>query len=180
MNGMHTYLLLSLLGLILVGVAAIAIALHRMLWRTSPRRQRVVLPISSSVNVKPTPSECSAQITSRPEHTAFRPERIIIGGHPEHWIVNDIKIGNQSQFLQSGDVPGEMFASGAIDCFLRMGPVNVGQGLTVVATYIGSEPDGEPFVCGVLGTALSDRELRRARTIERRSSLAEAHARTTA
>lgn len=183
MNETQSYLLLALLVPILAGVLAIAVALHRMLWRSSPGRRRVVLPMSSGARkIKPESSstlECSVEITSRPENTAFRPERIIIGGHPEHWIVNDVKIGNISQFAQSGDVPGEMFSSGAIDCFLRMGPVGMTQGFTVVATYIGPEPDGEPFVCGVLGTALSDHELRRARAIDRRSSLAEAHARAT-
>ncbi len=179
MSEPQAYVLLVLLSLLLVGVSIIAVSLQRMLWRTDTRRQRVVLPLSSGKNVKPDPSECSVQITSKPQNTAFRPERIIIGGHPEHWIVNDVKVGNLSQFAQSGDVPGEMFSSSAIDCFLRMAPVALHQDFVIVATYIGPEPDGEPFTCGVLGTALSDRDVRRASTLDRSGSLHHAHARAT-
>ena len=39
-------------------------------------------------------------------------------GGAADWIVNDIKIGNRSQFSQAGDVPGDMFANTSIDSFV--------------------------------------------------------------
>ncbi len=173
------YILLTLLGLILIAILAVAVSLQRMLHRSSPR-QRVVLPLTSGVNVLPDPKTCTAQITSRAQNGAFRPERIVIGGNPSDWIVNDIRIRNVTQFVQSGDVPGEMFASSAIDCFLRMDAVGRGDEFQIVATYIGDRSDGAPFICGVLGTAVSDREVQRSRDIDRPSSLGMATARAAA
>ncbi len=114
------------------------------------RADRVVLPMSSGVNILP---NTSAQITSRPQNVAFRPERLIIGGAPGDWIVNDIKVGNRSQFSQSGDVPGEMFAATTIDSFVSFETVQTAMDFVVLVTFVGASESGAPFVCGVLGTA---------------------------
>ena len=114
------------------------------------RADRVVLPMSSGVNILP---NTSAQITSRPQNVAFRPERLIIGGTPGDWIVNDIKVGNRSQFSQSGDVPGEMFAATTIDSFVSFETVQTAMDFVVLVTFVGASEGGSPFVCGVLGTA---------------------------
>lgn len=114
------------------------------------RADRVVLPMSSGVNILP---NTSAQITSRPQNVAFRPERLIIGGTPGDWIVNDIKVGNRSQFSQSGDVPGEMFAATTIDSFVSFETVQTAMDFVVLVTFVGASESGAPFVCGVLGTA---------------------------
>lgn len=175
----ETYLLLGLLVLILAALSTIAVSLQRLLRRSDPRRLRVVLPMSSGVPIKP---DKSAQVTSRPQRSAFRPERIIIGGDPGNWIVNDVKARGKSQFAQPGDVPGEMFASAAIDCFLRMEAVGPGMDFDVFVTYVGPKEDGVPFVCAVIGTELTAGEVRRAyrraRKIDRSSSLLHAHAAT--
>jgi hypothetical protein len=114
------------------------------------RSDRITLPMSSGVNIFP---NTSAQITSRPQAMAFRPERIIIGGQPSNWIVNDVKVGNRSQFAQSGDVPGEMFAATTIDGYVSMETVQTAMDFVIVVTFIGDNNAGAPFVCGVLGTA---------------------------
>ena len=114
------------------------------------RADRVVLPMSSGVNILP---NTSAQITSRPQNVAFRPERLIIGGTPGDWIVNDVKVGNRSQFSQSGDVPGEMFAATTIDSFVSFETVQTAMDFVVLVTFVGASESGSPFVCGVLGTA---------------------------
>ena len=114
------------------------------------RADRVVLPMSSGVAILP---NTSAQITSRPQNVAFRPERLIIGGTPGNWIVNDIKVGNRSQFSQSGDVPGEMFAATTIDSFVSFETVQTAMDFVVLVTNVGNSESGEQFVCGVLGTA---------------------------
>ena len=114
------------------------------------RAERVVLPMSSGVNILP---NTSAQITSRPQTVAFRPERMIIGGNAGDWIINDVKVGNRSQFTQSGDVPGEMFAATTIDSFVSFETVQTAMDFVVLVTFVGASESGAPFVCGVLGTA---------------------------
>jgi hypothetical protein len=114
------------------------------------RADRITLPMSSGVPIVP---NLSAQITSRPQSVAFRPERIIVGGAPNTWIINDIKVGNRSQFAQSGDVPGEMFAATTIDSYVSMETVQTSMDFVMVVTYVGPNEAGAPFVCGVLGTA---------------------------
>lgn len=114
------------------------------------RADRVLLPMSSGVNILP---NTSAQITSRPQNVAFRPERVIIGGTPGDWIVNDIKVGNRSQFSQSGDVPGEVFANTTIDAFVSFETVQTAMDFVMLVTFIGASESGAPFYCAVLGTA---------------------------
>ena len=114
------------------------------------RADRVLLPMSSGVNILP---NTSAQITSRPQNVAFRPERVIIGGTPGDWVVNDIKVGNRSQFSQSGDVPGEVFANTTIDAFVSFETVQTAMDFVMLVTFIGASESGAPFFCAVLGTA---------------------------
>lgn len=124
---------------------------NQLVDRPGPTRaDRVLLPMSSGVSILP---NTSAQITSRPQNVAFRPERVIIGGTAGDWIVNDIKVGNRSQFSQSGDVPGETFASTTIDSFVSFETVQTAMDFVMLVTYIGSSESGAPFYCAVLGTA---------------------------
>lgn len=118
----------------------------------SPGWSRLVLNMSSGVNILP---NMSAQITGRPPHVPFRPERIIIGGTPRDWIVNDIRIGRRSQFSQSGDVPGEFFASTGIGSFVSFETVQVAMDFVMLVTHVGSEETGALFVCSVFGSSLA-------------------------
>jgi len=112
--------------------------------------RRMILPMSSGVNILP---GTSAQITARPQKIAYRPERIIIGGTPGNWTVNDVKCGNVSQFAQSGDIPGETFAATTIDSFVSFDTVQTAMDFVILVTNIGTSESGEPFICSVLGTA---------------------------
>ena len=118
--------------------------------KEAPRR--AILPMGSGVSILP---NATANITSRPQSMAFRPERVVIGGTPSDWIVNDIKVGNRSQFSQSGDVPGEVFAASASDSFVSFDTVQTAMDFVMTVTYVGPNKDGEPFNCGVLGTAVT-------------------------
>ncbi len=116
---------------------------------------REVLPMSTGVAILPTQS---AQITARPQRVAFRPERVFISaagtsGGAADWIVNDIKIGNRSQFSQSGDVPGDMFASTAIDGFVSFETAQTAMDVVMVVTYIGTNESGAAFYASIVGTA---------------------------
>ena len=116
---------------------------------------REVLPMSTGVAILPTQS---AQITARPQRCAFRPERVFISaagtsGGAADWVVNDIKIGNRSQFSQSGDVPGDMFATNAIDGFVSFETAQTAMDVVIVVTYIGLNESGCPFFASIVGTA---------------------------
>jgi hypothetical protein len=116
---------------------------------------RDILPMSTGVPILPTQS---AQITGRPQTLVFKIGRFVISnagtsGGSADWIVNDIKIGNVSQFVQSGDVPGDMFATNAIDTFVRFAPAQTAMDVVVVVTYIGLNESGCPFFGAMVGTA---------------------------
>ena len=62
--------------------------------------------IGSCTNVPIEPSQ-SAQITVRPQCEEFTPTHFVTG--VDDFMINDIRIGNRSQFPQSGDIPSEAF-----------------------------------------------------------------------
>ena len=116
---------------------------------------RDILPMSTGVPILPTQS---AQITGRPQVMVFKIGRFVISnagtaGGAADWIVNDIKIGNRSQFVQSGDVPGDLFAVNAIDTFVRFEAAQTAMDVVVVVTYIGLNESGAPFFGAMVGTA---------------------------
>jgi len=116
---------------------------------------RDILPMSTGVPILPTQS---AQITGRPQTLVFKIGRFVISnagtaGGAADWIVNDIKIGNRSQFVQSGDVPGDLFATNAIDTFVRFEAAQTAMDVVVVVTYIGLNESGTPFFGAMVGTA---------------------------
>jgi hypothetical protein len=119
------------------------------------RANRDILPMSTGVPILPTQS---AQITGRPQTIVFSINRFLISnagtaGGAADWIVNDIKIGNRSQFVQSGDVPGDLFAVNAIDTFVRFDTAQTAMDVVVVVTYIGLNECGAPFFGAMVGTA---------------------------
>jgi hypothetical protein len=139
---------------------------HGQYWPIPPRNAlveapgpdhagREVLPMSTGVAILPTQS---AQITARPQRVAMRIERFFISnagtsGGAADWVVNDIKIGNRSQFAQSGDVPGDMFATNAIDGFVSFETAQTAMDVVVVVTYIGLNESGCPFFGSMIGTS---------------------------
>jgi len=120
---------------------------------------RYVLPLSSGVPILPTQS---AQITSRAQAAEFRCERLMISnagtpGGAADWIVNDIKIGNRSQFVQRDvqDVPGDMFATTAIDACFSFDTVREAMDVVLVVTYVGLVEAGVPFFASMTGRVRS-------------------------
>jgi hypothetical protein len=116
---------------------------------------REILPMSTGVPILPSQS---AQITAKPQRVCWRMERFVISnagtsGGAADWVVNDIKIGNQSQFAQSGDVPGDMFATNAIDTFVSFQTAQTAMDVVVVVTYIGLNESGCPFFGSAVGTS---------------------------
>ena len=119
---------------------------------------RQVLPMNTGTT--PVPIASTAQITSRPQRVAFRPERVFVsssdiggGGSAASWIINDITIGNRSQFAQSGALPGDMFSNVAIDSFVTFETAQTAMDVVMIVTYQGATEGGTPFYGSIIGTA---------------------------
>jgi hypothetical protein len=119
---------------------------------------RQVLPMNTGTT--PVPPTLTAQITSRPQRVAFRPERVFVSaadiggsGSASNWIINDITIGNRSQFAQSGALPGDMFANTAIDSFVTFETAQTAMDVVMIVTYQGATEGGTPFYGSIIGTA---------------------------
>ena len=122
--------------------------------REPDRAGREILPMSSGIQTI-LPAH-SASITARPQRVAFRPERVFIssnGDGAENWLVNDILIGNRSQFSQAGQIPGDIFATTAIDSFVTFETAQTAMDVVMVITYVGPTSDGQPFYGAIIGTA---------------------------
>jgi hypothetical protein len=149
-------LLMILTSAILIGLAAIWRELRMI---NGPARARhwseyVILPMSSGKKV---PRTESVQITARVDHT-FKPQRLFISNAgtasgAADWVVNDIKLAGKSIFEQSGDIPGDMFATGpeVLDRFLTFRTIEPGQSVQIVVTYIGLTEGGAPFFAAMEG-----------------------------
>ena len=119
---------------------------------------RQVLPMNTGTTS--VPQSLTANITSRPQRVAFRPERVFVSaadiggsGSAANWIVNDITIGNRSQFAQSGALPGDMFSNVAIDSFVTFETAQTAMDVTMIVTYQGATYGGTPFYGSIIGTA---------------------------
>ena len=115
--------------------------------------QRGVIPLSSN---KPVMPHSSTSIKARVQPDGLRLDHLTISGAGTEggaadWIVNDLKINNRSQFIHSGDLPGDMFASNAIDTFVNFGVAGVGAEVSIVVTYIGTNDKGCPFFGAIQG-----------------------------
>lgn len=111
-----------------------------------------VLPMSSGAPIMQTQG---VTLKGTPK-TPFRPERLYVSnactsGGAADWIVNDIRLDGQTIFLQPGDVPGDMFATNAVDNFVAWGECS--KSMEIDVTYIGlNEKAGCPFFGSVLGS----------------------------
>jgi hypothetical protein len=119
---------------------------------------RQVLPMNTGTT--PVPIGLTAQITSRPQRVAFRPKRVFVsaadvggGGSAANWIINDITIGNRSQFAQSGALPGDMFATTAIDSYVTFETAQTAMDVVMIVTYQGATEGGTPFYGSIIGEA---------------------------
>lgn len=117
---------------------------------TEPNRSnRIILPMTSSGNIT-----TSATVTARPQSVAYRPEKMIVGGTPADWLIDDIKVGNRSQFAQAGSIPAEAFASNALGNEVAFETVQTAMDFVVQVTYLGTSSTGDQFRSVVFGTSV--------------------------
>ncbi len=123
---------------------------------------RVVLPLGSGQDsIRP---GHTAQITSRPHRSSFRPQRLIIGGDAAAWRVVDIRIGNRSQIGQAGEIDGAMFGREARDPIIRFETCQTAMDVVLTVRYEGSIAKGEVFLATLIGVAdETDQQARLAR-----------------
>lgn len=126
-----------------------------------PDHGRILASMSSGVNILP---NMSAKITSQ-TNDAFRLERVIIGGTPANWVVDDILINGRSQL--SRPVTGESFSSSSLEQFEASSDrfwkskdcpevLGLAQDFVMKVRYVGDDPMGAPFVCAVLGHGVDE------------------------
>lgn len=79
----------------------------------------------------------TATITARPQTFAFKPERVVIPATvgPD-FTLQDIKVGNISQLVQSGDLPAEAFSQTAFGVEMDMDTVQTSQDFIINVTNI--------------------------------------------
>jgi hypothetical protein len=119
---------------------------HSLASRSGPPGGRVILPMSSGVDILP---NTLARITSRPFNAPFMPDLMVIGGCPGDWIIHGILIGNRSCLLRS--IPGDAFSHATLPPGVNFITCAVGMDLSMDVTYVGQ--GSAPFICGVLGAA---------------------------
>lgn len=77
--------------------------------------------------------------------------RLVILDDALDWIVSDVLIGDASQFLHSGDIPGGLFAEGVADNFARFETAAAGARVEVIVSYVGADPEGRVFSAELRG-----------------------------
>lgn len=115
---------------------------------TGPQ-ETVPLPMLSAGPLLP---DTTAQIVRR-VNRPFIPRRLTLGGNPSAWLVQDLVIGNRSQFAQAGAISGEAFGVTALTTLL-CATAQPAENITLRVTYIGQEP--APFIGALYGTSPSD------------------------
>jgi hypothetical protein len=70
----------------------------------------------------------------------FYPEHLALENAAD-WVVYDVRINGRSIFLQSGNIPGELFSNASASRSLRLGRLATDDDFVVLATYVGVAPD---------------------------------------
>jgi len=74
----------------------------------------------------------------------MRVRRVVIWSRPDEWDILDFKIGNRSQYLRSGVIPGSAF-SPSFHFPLHTETCQTAMDVTLQVRYIGNSQDGIPF-----------------------------------
>ena len=112
---------------------------------------QLVLPMSSSGAIA---ALTAATITARPQTKAYRPQRIVIAASiASFFTISDIKVGNQSQFVQAGTIPAEAFVQSAFGVAMRMDTVQTAQDFVFQVNNV--DAAARSFLCVIFGRSVS-------------------------
>lgn len=120
----------------------------------TPPQRPTVLPIAPKNTLLPTIATTITAMLDQPlEIGMLEIEDTGTDGGAADWVINDIRIDGTSQFVQSSDVPGDMFTTDAIESFVKFHP---GTRIELLVTYIGPNESGCCFKARILGTVVRD------------------------
>lgn len=111
------------------------------------QRPKLSLPLPFRSEGEIAPGE-NAKIEMKPQF-CFRGEKIVLED-AEHWTVQDILVGRNSQFVAPGGVPGRTFAADSVGVGLSLETIIPGMILSLIVRNDGKTP----AVCSgvILGT----------------------------
>lgn len=97
------------------------------------RAQELVMGIDSVNNVA---AAGVVAINAQPQQV-FRPERLVVNDPiAASFLINDIRIGIKSQFLNATPVPAAGFAAGAVGVRMKMDTAQINSTITVSVTNV--------------------------------------------
>lgn len=86
------------------------------------------------------PAGATVTVTTRPQ-VLFRPTRLVVpSAVAPSFTIDDIKVGNRSQFVAAGPVPAESFSQTAFSTPLKIDTAQISMDLIVQATNISAAP----------------------------------------
>lgn len=99
----------------------------------------------------------AAEIVVQPQ-TTFRPERLVIPiTIAALFVIEDIRIGQASQFVGAGGLSAQLFASDAINPPLHLDAAMPGIDIRFRVRYVGDDPRGARFTAALIGTGVDGR-----------------------
>ena len=125
----------------------------------SPPPQRpTILQVASKEPLQPA---VKTTITARIQNASFQVHRLEIensgtAGGCADWFVEDLRINGKTQFAQPGPIPGDLFATTALDSFVKLETCTAGNAIEIDMHYIGPNPQGAIFTAHFEGTVLRD------------------------
>lgn len=94
------------------------------------KARQYAMPLDSVVTVA---AGATAIINSQPQ-VLFRPERLVIDQNANSWLINDLRVGKNSQFVSAGALTGAAFAAGAFGVRLKCDTAQISQIISVSIT----------------------------------------------
>lgn len=120
-----------------------------MLKETQPTKSRV-FPLGFESDGAVDAGE-STTITSRPQ-VLFRGERLVIPSDiAGDFVIDDVKVGKDSQFVAEGSIPGRVLQENAVDVAFQLDTAQISQDITISATNISGAP--RTFRAALIGQA---------------------------
>jgi hypothetical protein len=119
---------------------------------------RAPLRVVSEKKIKKTDPSAGqwTPIIVRPQATAMRVEEIELLGNPDDWMIADIKVGNSSQFPQSGPaLPGRLFTPSGTCYRFVTATIQTAMDFAMCVHYVGDDPEGGIFEAVAMGTLVS-------------------------
>lgn len=122
----------------------------RKLTRVAPTKSReLVMGVASAAAIN---AGAQADVQGQPQ-IAFRPDRIVVPSSiAADFIINDLKIGKNSQLVSGGSVHCQTFAEGAFGVRLKLDTLSISQ--TVLFRVTNISAGAETFYASLIGPSV--------------------------